>query len=63
VTLESVAAGAWYLGRIGAPEVLMLDIMNASLPDNGMTDFLPLLAKENIDITVSPKIVASTTAK
>jgi hypothetical protein len=59
VTLESVAAGAWYLGLIGAPEVLMLDIMNASLPDNGMTDFLPLLAKENITITVSPKIVAT----
>jgi hypothetical protein len=63
VTLESVAAGAWYLGLIGAPQVLMTDIMKASLPDNSMTDFLPLLAKENISITVSPKIVAAVTAK
>ena len=63
VTFESVAAGAWYLGLIGAPQVLMTDIMKASLPDNGMADFLPLLAKENINITVSPKIVASATAK
>jgi len=63
VTFESVAAGAWYLGLIGAPQVLMVDIMNASLPSNGMTDFLPLLAKEKIDITVSPKIVATATAK
>lgn len=63
VTFESVAAGAWYLGLIGAPQVLIVDIMNASLPDNGMTDFLPLLAKENITITVSPKIVASAAAE
>jgi hypothetical protein len=62
VTFESVAAAAWYLGLIGAPEVLMTDIMNASLPDNGMSNFLPLLAKENIDIIVSPKIVATAAA-
>jgi len=62
VTYESVAAAAWYLGVIGAPEVLIVDIMNASLPKNGMTDFLPLLAKENIDITISPKIVAAAVA-
>lgn len=63
VTFESVAAAGWYLGLIGAPEVLMVDIMNASLPSNAMTDFLPLLAKENITITVSPKIVQATAAK
>src|SRR5882757_1540218 len=51
VTYESVAAAAWYLGLIGAPEVLMTDIMKASLPGNSMTNFLPLLAKENINIT------------
>jgi hypothetical protein len=63
VTFESVAAAAWYLGLIGAPEVLMVDIMNASLPDNGMADFLPLLAKENINIAVSPKIIVAAVAK
>lgn len=62
VTFESVAAGAWYLGLIGAPQVLIVDIMNASLPSNGMTDFLPLLAKESISITVSPKVVATASA-
>lgn len=63
VTLESVAAAAWYLGMIGAPEVLITDIMNASLPSNNMTDFLPLLAKEDISIAVSPKIVAEAADK
>jgi hypothetical protein len=63
VTFESVAAAAWYLGLIGAPEVLVSDIMSASLPSNSMTDFLPLLAKEDISIAVSPKIVAAAAAK
>jgi hypothetical protein len=37
--------------------------MNASLPSNNMTDFLPLLAKEDISIAVSPKIVAEAADK
>jgi hypothetical protein len=43
--------------------VLVSDIMSASLPSNSMTDFLPLLAKEDISIAVSPKIVAAAAAK
>jgi hypothetical protein len=54
ITLESISAGAWYLGSIGAPQPMIMEIMQASWPDNGMADFLPILERESIGITHVP---------